>query len=84
VTGLQKHAVRDIAHAFGRHFDREPIFSGQPTRTAWLSDAREFGRILGQPETSLETMISHVATFLDHNGTVLGKPTHFETRDGKF
>lgn len=84
VTGAEKHAVRDIAEAFGHHFALTPIFTGEPTATAWLSDASDAIRRYGAPAHSLKQMIALVAEFIEHNGQLLGKPTHFETRDGKF
>jgi len=36
------------------------------------------------PETSLKTMESWVAAWLLANGSMWGKPTGFEKRDGKF
>ncbi len=84
VTGPDKHAVRDIAAAFGQRFGREPQFHGEPASTAWLSDARTAIQRFGAPHHSLEQMISTVADYLEQGGALLGKPTHFETRDGKF
>ncbi len=84
VTGIEKHAVRDIALVFGRHFGVEPIFTGEPAATAWLSDARQAAARFGPPARSLEQMIALVADYLEHGGPLLDKPTHFETRDGQF
>jgi hypothetical protein len=32
----------------------------------------------------LEQMMQMIADYLQAGGKLLGKPTHFETRDGKF
>jgi hypothetical protein len=36
------------------------------------------------PAVSLNEMIAHVADWISHDGALLGKPTKFEARDGKF
>ena len=84
VTGPERHAVRDIAARFGRWFGRAPQFTGEETATAWLADASESVRLFGPPRVGLDEMIARVAGYLEAGGRLLGKPTHFEVRDGKF
>jgi hypothetical protein len=36
------------------------------------------------PEVSLDTMIGWIADWIRKGGPMLGKPTHFEERAGKF
>ena len=84
VTGPEVHRVRDIAIAFGKQFGREPVFYGEETDTAWLSNARESHRLFGTPETSTDQMIAMTADWLKKGGELLNKPTHFEARDGKY
>jgi len=40
--------------------------------------------LLGPPRVPLETMIDWVADWVGRGQPSLGKPTHFETRDGKY
>lgn len=84
VTGHEKRRIRAVAAEFGRRFGREPILEGREATHAWIGDARECERLFGPPETSLEQMLDLVAAYLTEGGRLLGKPTHFETRDGKF
>jgi len=84
VTGAERYAIRDIAERFGRVFGRDPVLTGTPAAVAWHSDASESLRLFGPTTTSLDEMIGLVAGHLDAGGRLLGKPTHFETRDGKF
>jgi hypothetical protein len=83
ITG-DKIRVRDVAEKFGAHFGRAPAFVGSPQATAWHIDASESYRLFGPPPTGLDEMIAHVAAHLRAGGRLLGKPTHFATRDGKF
>jgi nucleoside-diphosphate-sugar epimerase len=84
VTGTDKISTRDVALSFGKRFGREPVFTGEQAPTAWLADASRSVELFGAPPHSLPWMIDAVATYLERDGTLLGKPTHFETRDGKF
>jgi nucleoside-diphosphate-sugar epimerase len=84
VTGPDKVTLRDVAERFGKIFNRPPRFTGTPADAAWHSDASESMRLFGPVTKSLDDMIALVADHLQAGGKLLGKPTHFETRDGKF
>jgi nucleoside-diphosphate-sugar epimerase len=79
-----KVSVRWLAGEFGKRFSRKPAFSGQEAQTAWLIDTAAAARLLGPPRVPLETMIDWVADWVSRGQPGLGKPTHFETRDGKY
>jgi nucleoside-diphosphate-sugar epimerase len=83
VTG-DKLSIRPVAEKFGALFGRPPVFTGAPQPTAWHIDPSESYRLFGRPETDLDTMIAAVAAHLRAGGRLLGKPTHFEVRDGTF
>lgn len=84
ITGAEKLRIRDLAEEFGRRLDRVPAFTGTEADAAWLSDASESIRLFGPPTVSVATMMDHITAHLQGGGRLLGKPTHFETRDGKF
>jgi hypothetical protein len=84
ITGPEKLRIRDLAAEFGRRLGRAPVFTGTEADAAWLSDASESIRLFGLPTVSVSTMMDHIAAHLQSGGRLLGKPTHFETRDGKF
>jgi len=79
-----KVSVRWLAGEFGRRFSKKPAFSGEEAKTAWLIDTAAATRLLGPPRVPLETMIDWVADWVSRGQPSLGKPTHFETRDGKY
>lgn len=83
VTG-PKVSIRDLAERFGRAFNAAPVFTGTEADTALLSDASKAVRWFGPPRVSLEQMIEWVAHWVKIGGATLGKPTHFESRNGKF
>jgi nucleoside-diphosphate-sugar epimerase len=79
-----KVSVRWLAGEFGKRFSKKPAFSGVEAKTAWLIDTAAAARLLGPPRVPLETMIDWVADWVSRGQPGLGKPTHFETRDGKY
>jgi len=84
VTGTEKVSIRSVAERLGQLLGKPAIVVGQEAESAWLADARESVRLFGPAETPLETMLQMVADHQLAGGKLLGKPTHFETRDGKF
>jgi hypothetical protein len=49
-----------------------------------LSDASLAASRLGVPPTSIDAAIEWTAAWVRSGGRTLAKPTHFETRDGRF
>ena len=79
-----KVSVRALAEEFGKRFQRKPAFSGKEAETAWLIDTSQSRALLGAPRVPLGTMIDWLADWVAQGQPSLGKPTHFETRDGKY
>jgi hypothetical protein len=77
-------SVRQTARRFGELFGQEPIFSGTESSTALLGNSSRLCAVLGHPPTSLDTMIRWTAHWVNTGGRDLGRPTHFEVRDGKY
>ena len=84
VSGPETASVRALAAAFGRRFNRQALFTGAEAGTAWLVNSAEAHRLFGAPSVPLETMIDWQADWIARGLPGLGKPTHFETRDGKY
>jgi len=84
VTGPGVHRVRDLAERFGKIFERTPIFTGEEASEIWLNDASKSHTLFGVPPTGIDQMILWVAAWLKAGLPILGKPTGFEKRDGKF
>ena len=84
VTGRPAHPVRSLAMEFGRRWNVEPEFEGAGGESALLSNAAWAEELFGAPETGIAEMIERVAEWVELGGRSLGKPTHFEARDGKF
>jgi hypothetical protein len=84
VTGTKTLSVRALAGELGRRLGNAPRFEGAEAADALLSSASLLAGTLGPPAMPLETMLDWVADWIAAGRPVLGKPTHFETRDGAF
>lgn len=77
-------SIRAVAQALGVRLGLAPIFQGQEAATAWLVNCEQAHRLFGAPQVSLETMLDWCADWAQRGLASLGKPTHFETRDGNY
>lgn len=84
VTGPEVLRVRDLAEGLARRFGCEVSFAGEEAQTAWLNNAARSHQLFGKPETPVDDMLDWIAEWVDRDGELLGKPTHFEVRDGKY
>lgn len=84
ISGPQIADVRAIAQAFGRLFDRPPEFTGNAQSKAWLVNTKAQQHLFGQPSVPLEKLIEWTADWIANRRGSLGKPTHFEVRDGTY
>jgi nucleoside-diphosphate-sugar epimerase len=83
-AGPDRLSVRQIAEQFGRLLDRPACFTGSEAADAFLSNGRLGYKLLGHPRVAVEQMVRWIADWQLRDGPTLGKPTHFQTRDGKF
>jgi nucleoside-diphosphate-sugar epimerase len=77
-------SVREVATALGELLGRKPKFIGSEASTALLGNASPLSAKLGAPTVPLQKMLSWIAGWVREGGRNLGKPTHFEVRDGKY
>ena len=84
VSGPEVVAVRQLAGEFAKRFGRKETIVGRESPTAWLVDSTAAQRLLGAPRVPLATLIDWQADWIARGQPSLGKPTHFETRDGKY
>ncbi len=84
VTGPELLSVRRAAESLGRIIDRPVSFTGAEADDALLCDAAQANRLFGPPRVDTDRMLRWVADWVQRGGESLGKPTHYEVRDGKF
>ena len=84
LTGSEALSVRDLAGRLAREMGRAARFQGSESGTAILADCRRMLETLGPPPTPLDWLIGWTAQWVLNGGSTLNKPTHFETRDGRY
>jgi nucleoside-diphosphate-sugar epimerase len=84
VAGPDVLRVADLATALGSRLAVEPVLTGTEAPDALLSRSTRMHELLGDPLLPLDTLLDWVADWVARGGTLLGKPTSFEKRDGRF
>ena len=84
IAGPEQVSIRRIAEQFGERMGKMPLFEGEEAPNALISNGQRGHFLFGYPKVGVEQMIHWIADWVMHGGESLGKPTHFEVRDGKF
>jgi nucleoside-diphosphate-sugar epimerase len=84
ISGPETISIRALATAFGRQFNKQPQFVNSEAETTWLVNTAQAMRLFGYPQVPLQRMIDWTADWLARGLPGLDKPTHYDTRDGKF
>ena len=84
ITGEKVISVREIAAEFGKLMGKKERFSGQEAAGALLVNPAESYKLLGEPKIQIQQIIKWTAKWIESGNRLLGKPTHFEVRDGKY
>ncbi|TDE92793.1 NAD-dependent epimerase/dehydratase family protein [Occultella glacieicola] len=84
LTGPETISIRSVASRLAHRLGRPVEFTGTEAPTALLSDASRCHGLFGYPDVTLEELIAHTAAWVGGGGPLLGKPTKFQRRDGKF
>ena len=74
----------EIAEWFGERFGKRARFVGTESADALLSNTSRMRETFAAPEVSLDQMREWVAQWIEDGGSLLGKATKFEARDGRF
>jgi hypothetical protein len=84
VAGPETLSVRRVSEQLGRLLGKDVRFAGSEAADAFLNNGQLGHRLFGYPRVSVQQMLHWIADWVQHGGVSLGKPTHFEVRDGKF
>jgi nucleoside-diphosphate-sugar epimerase len=84
VTGPEVVSIAWLAQEFGQRFRLEVKLTGEPAPEAWLINTARAEKLFGYPLVTLHNMVDWVADWIARDGGSLGKPTHFEVRDGNY
>ncbi len=84
ICGPEIFSVRSVAEKFGQLMGKPLQFTGTENNTALLGDGSHSYELLGKPSVSLNQIVKWTAEWMMEGGGLLGKPTHFEVRNGKY
>ncbi|MCU0647685.1 MAG: NAD-dependent epimerase/dehydratase family protein [Gemmatimonadaceae bacterium] len=84
ITGTAIESVRAVAEQLGARLGRAPAFTGREAPDALLGNTDRMQRDLGTCTIDTATLIDWVAAWVAQGGRLLGKPTHFAVRDGRY
>jgi hypothetical protein len=84
LTGPETLPVRYIAERFAANFNVQPVWQGVEAPNALISNAAKLQQLFGYPSVTPNDIIDWTADWIARGGPTLNKPTHFQTRDGKF
>jgi nucleoside-diphosphate-sugar epimerase len=84
VTGPELFAIRQVAQQFGRLMGKSVTFAGEENGRGYLNNAGKANGLFGNPSVPLAKIVEYTAQWIMAGGQNLGKPTHFETQNGKY
>ncbi|MGO1520756.1 MAG: NAD-dependent epimerase/dehydratase family protein [Sphingobacterium sp.] len=84
ITGPETLSTRWIAQQFAERFGKTAQFENQAADNALLNNASASHRLFGYPRVTIREIIEINAQWISAGGEDIGKPTHFQERDGKF
>ena len=84
IAGPEMLSVRRTCLTLGEILGKEVRFAGTESADAILSNAQRSHRLFGFPRIGAEELIELIGHWVKSGGKSLGKPTHFESREGKF
>ena len=84
VAGPEMLSVRRVCEELGALLGVEPVFRGEEGTTALLSNGSLGHRLFGYPSVPIGLLCRWIVDWIKRGGELLGKPTKFQVRDGKF
>jgi dTDP-4-dehydrorhamnose reductase len=84
ITGPEILSVREVASEFGKLFGIKPRFINDESDTALLNNSEKAYTLFGKPKVPANQVLKWIADWIIDGKMLLGKPTHFEVRNGKY
>ncbi len=84
VTGPEELSVRTVCTELARRLNTGMSFRGREADDALLSNGSRGWALLGAPRADARRLIDWTADWIRRGGETLAKPTHFESRAGRF
>ena len=84
LTGPNPVTIRAAATRLAELIGKPAKLIGRESDAVMIANPARACAALGEPETPLGTILKWIAHWVARGGRTLGKPTHFEVRDGKY
>jgi nucleoside-diphosphate-sugar epimerase len=84
LAGGEELSVRQTCEELARMMGVEVTFTGMEAPDALLSNGTRGRALLGAPRVTATQILAWTADWVRRDGVRLGKPTHFESRTGRF
>ena len=84
IAGPEELSVRAVCLELARRLQMEVAFTGQEADDALLSDGTRGRALLGSPRVDAARLLDWTADWICRGRPTLGRPTHFESRAGRF
>ena len=84
LAGPELLSVRRVSEQFGSVLGKIVTFRGDESSDALLGNGQLGHRLFGYPRVGVQQMMQWIADWIAGGGPTLGKPTHFENREGSF
>ncbi len=84
VTGPELLSLRQVCRDLAQAMNKPVRFTGTEAADALLSNGQLGHRLFGYPRVAVQQLLHWIAAWVMAGGPFLDKPTHFESRTGKF
>lgn len=84
IAGPEQLSISRVCEKLAEHLEKPLTLVGEEKSEAILSNGQKGHRLFGYPTMDITAMLEQVADWVRQGGELLGKPTKFEVRDGKF
>jgi nucleoside-diphosphate-sugar epimerase len=84
IAGPEELSVRHVSTEIARRLGVEPRFTGVEAEDALLSNGARGWQLLGHPRVDALQLLEWTVDWVRRGGATLGKPTHLESRAGRF
>ncbi len=84
LAGAEEMSVRAACTELARRLNVEVSFTGREAGDALLSNGARGRALLGAPRVDAARLLAWTADWVERGGESLDKPTHFESRTGRF
>ncbi len=84
VAGPEIFEIASVCEQLASHLRKPVHFRGRPAETALLNNGQRAHARYGRPRVALDQLLRWTADWIAHGRPTWNKPTHFQTRDGRF